>query len=56
MGLAVSTALPTIDCSSTPSVNSWKSILSESFCDIMKWRRLPPAGVVSGRAASSSST
>ena len=40
MGLAVSTALPTIDFPSTPSVNSLKSILSESFCDSMKCSRL----------------
>ena len=40
IGCPVSAACPTIDLSSTGSVNALKSILIESFCDSMKRRRL----------------
>jgi hypothetical protein len=45
----VSAAWPTIDLSSTGSVNALKSILIESFCDSMKRKRF-------GTAAPSSSS
>jgi len=56
MGLAVSTDLPTIDFSSTMSVNSWKSIFSESFCDSMKCSRFSGGRRVPSVAAGSSSS
>ena len=39
IGCAESAACPTIDLSSTGSVNALKSILIESFCDSMKRSR-----------------
>ena len=55
IGALFSTALPTIDLSSTGSVNSLKSIAIESFCDSMKCRIFWGGGLCSASLPPSSS-